>query len=79
MLGLIVLIVIFVCEIIMRCISAYLTPTLETNLCLVRANSSKGCLAIYVFSIFLSVLVLISSITALVLFSVELGVLPSVV
>lgn len=79
MLGLVVLIVIFVCEIIMRCISACLTPTLETNMCLVKANSSRGCLAIYVFSIFLSVLVLISSITALVLFSVELGVIPSIV
>ncbi len=78
-LGLVVLIVIFVCEIIMRYISACLTPTLETNMCLVKTNSSRGCLAIYVLSIFLSVLVLISSITALVLFSVELGVIPSIV
>ncbi|MEF9519768.1 IncA family protein [Chlamydia crocodili] len=64
----------------MRCIPACLTPTSEgINQCLIKANSSKVCLVINSFSIFLSLLVLIAGVTTLIFFSVELGVIHSVV
>ncbi|QVE49332.1 IncA family protein [Chlamydia crocodili] len=62
----------------MRCIPACLTPTSEgINQCLIETNSSKVCLVINLFSIFLSLLVFVAGITALVFFSVELGVIHS--
>ncbi|SYX09262.1 chromosome segregation protein SMC,IncA protein [Chlamydia poikilotherma] len=64
----------------MRCIPACLTPTSEgMNQCLIKANSSKVCLVINLFSIFLSLLVVVAGITALIFFSIELGVIHSVI
>lgn len=64
----------------MRCIPACLTLTLEgRNQFLIKANSSKVCLVINVFSIVLSLLILVTGITTLIFFSVGLGMMHSAI
>ncbi|BAE80989.1 myosin heavy chain form B [Chlamydia felis Fe/C-56] len=63
----------------MRCIPACLTPISAINSCLVKANSPRACLVVNVFSLFLSLLIVVTGITALAFFSVELGMLHSVI